>query len=153
MSGPRSVCRAIRIKSPSEEARTVGRAEEEIDGGSPHCLRRSPRTVYLHRMESTVVVAGMGFVATLAGAWITAKVHRQVALEERILDAKVRVFGGCADTLYEYERATFNRVKARLTAQPDTVCEKHCVKRLIGATRGQDRRSVRRPFSAAIRRG
>lgn len=70
-------------------------------------------------MEATVIVAGMGFVATLTGAWLTGRSQRQAALEGRILDAKVRVFGACADTLYEYERATFNRVKARLASQPD----------------------------------
>lgn len=39
--------------------------------------------------------------------------------EIRILEAKVRVYGECSDNLYEYTRATYNRVKARLACRPE----------------------------------
>lgn len=70
-------------------------------------------------MDATVAIAAMGFVATLAGAWLTGNAHRQAARDERMLDAKVRCFGDCSASLYEYQRATFNRVKARLHEAPD----------------------------------
>lgn len=67
-------------------------------------------------MDATVAIAGMGFVATLGGAWLTGNAQRQAARDERMLDAKVRTFGECSASLYEYQRATFNRVKARIEA-------------------------------------
>jgi len=49
---------------------------------------------------------------------MAARSQRLASLEGRMLDARVRVFGDCADALYEYERATFNRAKARLAGRP-----------------------------------
>lgn len=70
-------------------------------------------------MEATVAIAAMGFIATLGGAWLTGNAQRQAARDERLLDAKVRTFGECSASLYEYQRATFNRVKARIGDLPD----------------------------------
>ena len=70
-------------------------------------------------MDPTVAIAGMGFIATLYGAWLTGNAQRQAVRDERMLDAKVRTFGECSASLYEYQRATFNRVKARIRALPD----------------------------------
>jgi len=70
-------------------------------------------------MDSTVVVAAMGFAATLLGTWLTARSQQQRDREGRILDARVRIYGECADSLYEFARATYNRVKARLKSPDD----------------------------------
>ena len=70
-------------------------------------------------MDATISIAAMGFAATLGGALLTGNAQRQAARDERILDAKVRIFGECSANLYEYQRATFNRVKARFDDLPD----------------------------------
>jgi len=70
-------------------------------------------------MDSTVVVAAMGYVATLLGAWLTVRMQLRGDRSGRLLDAKVRIYGECADALYEFERATYNRVKHRLDNSPD----------------------------------
>jgi hypothetical protein len=69
-------------------------------------------------MDATVVVAAMGFVSTLLGAWLAAYWQRRSYRNVLILDAKMRAYGECAAALYEYERASYNRVKARLE-QPE----------------------------------
>jgi hypothetical protein len=71
-------------------------------------------------MTATVVVAAMGFVSTFLGAWLAAYWQRRAVREGRFVDAKLRAYGDCATSLYEYERATFNRVKARLESLPET---------------------------------
>ncbi|GAA5038817.1 hypothetical protein [Actinopolymorpha pittospori] len=70
-------------------------------------------------MDSTVVVAAMGFASTLLGVWLAAYWQRRSNREIRILDAKVRVYGDCATAMYDYERATYNRVKTRLESPAD----------------------------------
>lgn len=70
-------------------------------------------------MDATVAIAAMGFIATLGGAWVVGNAQRQAARDERMLDAKVRCFGECSASLYEYQRANFNRVRARLHDLPD----------------------------------
>src|SRR4051794_27287426 len=70
-------------------------------------------------MDSTVVIAAMGFISTLVGAGLAARWQRLSARETRLLDAKVRAYGECAAALYEYERATYGRAKARLDRQPE----------------------------------
>ena len=65
-------------------------------------------------MDATVIVAAMGFAATVLAAWATSRWQRQGDRESRILDAKLRVYGDCSGSLYEYARATFNRVAARI---------------------------------------
>jgi hypothetical protein len=70
-------------------------------------------------MDSTVIVAAMGFAATLLGTWLTSRSQQRRDREGRILDARVRIYGDCADALYEYARATYNRVKARLESPDD----------------------------------
>ena len=62
----------------------------------------------------------MGFLATLGAAWLTASAQRQAVRDERMLEAKLRAFGECSESLYEYHRAAFNRVKARLSNLPHT---------------------------------
>lgn len=61
----------------------------------------------------------MGFVATLAAAWLSARLQRQGDREGRILDARVRCYGECSDSLYEYARATYNRARARVESRSD----------------------------------
>src|SRR5688572_5486067 len=70
-------------------------------------------------MDATVAIAAMGFIATLGGAWVVGNAQRQAARDERMLDAKVRCFGECSASLYEYQRASFNRVRARLHHLPE----------------------------------
>jgi hypothetical protein len=70
-------------------------------------------------MDDTVIVAAMGLAATLLATWFTARSQRQVDREGRILDAKVRTYGECSESLYEYARATYNRSKTRVEARPD----------------------------------
>jgi len=70
-------------------------------------------------MDSTVVVAGLGFAATLLSVWITAHFQTESNIAGRMLDARLRVYGECADSLYEYSRATYNRAKLRLAGRPE----------------------------------
>ncbi|MBA4608604.1 hypothetical protein H1W00_08970 [Aeromicrobium sp. Marseille-Q0843] len=70
-------------------------------------------------MDATIAVAAMGFLATLSGAWLAGRGQREAVRDERILDAKLTTFGECSASLYEYHRATFNRVKARLDDLPE----------------------------------
>ena len=72
-------------------------------------------------MDTTVVVAGMGFGATLVGTWMSGRLQRRAALDERMLEAKVRTYGDCSSSLYEYSRSTFNRVRARMDDLPESV--------------------------------
>lgn len=73
---------------------------------------------------TTVLVAGMGFVATLLAAWLTGLLQRRTARDERILDAKVRVFGECSVSLFEYQRVAYDRVKGRLESRSESDREK-----------------------------
>jgi hypothetical protein len=70
-------------------------------------------------MNATVIVAALGFIATLLGGWLGAYWQHRSSRDLQLLDAKIRVYGECAASLYEYERATYNRVKARLDGEPD----------------------------------
>lgn len=70
-------------------------------------------------MDATVIVAAMGFAATLLAAWLSARLQRQGDREGRILDARVRTYGECSASLYEYSRATYNRVRARVDSRPE----------------------------------
>lgn len=70
-------------------------------------------------MDATVLVAAMGFASTLLGAWLAAYWQRRASREGQLLTAKLRAYGDCAAALYEYERAIYNRVKARLEALPE----------------------------------
>lgn len=74
-------------------------------------------------MDATVVVAGMGFIATLLGVWMTGRFQAQIARDVQMTDAKLRTFGECSSSLHEYQRATFNRVKARIESLPEPVRE------------------------------
>lgn len=69
-------------------------------------------------MDSTVIVAGMGLMATILAASLTSISQRRGERDSRILEARVRVYGDCSESLYEYARATFNRAKARLANRP-----------------------------------
>lgn len=65
-------------------------------------------------MDPTVAIAALGLLTTLAAAGYTSYVHRQSQRESRVFEARVAGYGELVATLYEYERATYNRVKARL---------------------------------------
>lgn len=71
-------------------------------------------------MDSTVLVAGMGFAAALLSVWLTARLQDRSDRAGRILEAQLRVYGECADSLFEYSRATYNRAKLRLKGQPES---------------------------------
>ena len=64
-------------------------------------------------MDSTVVVAGMGFMTALLSVWLTARLQHRSERDGRILEARLRVYGDCSDSLFEYARATYNRAKSR----------------------------------------
>lgn len=66
----------------------------------------------------TLSVAGMGFAATLASAWLTGRNQQQTDIKGRLLDAKITVFGECSDWLYEYQRTSYNRARSRLEGHP-----------------------------------
>lgn len=61
----------------------------------------------------------MGFAATLLTAWLGSRWKRGADIEARLLEARVRVYGECVETLSEYRRATHNRVKARIDNWPE----------------------------------
>ncbi|MET8520158.1 hypothetical protein [Nocardioides sp. NPDC004968] len=69
-------------------------------------------------MTTTVVVTAMGILATLLGAWWGAYWQHRNSRDLQLLDARVRVYGECAASLYEFERVTYSRVKARLADLP-----------------------------------
>ncbi|KHL13255.1 UNVERIFIED_CONTAM: hypothetical protein LK11_32645 [Mumia flava] len=66
-----------------------------------------------------MIVAGMGFVAALLSAWLGARLQRKSDRDVRMLEARLRVYGECADSLYEYSRATYSRAKSRLAGRPE----------------------------------
>jgi hypothetical protein len=70
-------------------------------------------------MDSTVVVAGMGLTATVLGTWLTARSHRKTEFQGRLLEARLRVYAECSDSLNEYARASYNRARARLASLPE----------------------------------
>jgi hypothetical protein len=70
-------------------------------------------------MTSTVVVAAMGFVATVLAAWLSSWSNRRAERDGQLLEARVRVYGECSESLYEYARANYNRAKARIAGQPE----------------------------------
>jgi hypothetical protein len=70
-------------------------------------------------MDSTVVVAELGFAATLLSVWLTAPYQIGSNIAGRMFDARLRVYGECTGSLYEYSRATYNRAKLRLAGRPE----------------------------------
>ena len=70
-------------------------------------------------MDSTVIVAGIGFAAALLSVWLAARFERRSDRADRMLEAQLRVYRDCADSLFEYSRATYNRAKLRLQGQPE----------------------------------
>jgi len=64
-------------------------------------------------MDPTVIVAALGFVATLLATSLASRWQRLGAREARLFDARVRSYSDCAGALYEYERAVYHRVKTR----------------------------------------
>jgi hypothetical protein len=71
-------------------------------------------------MTTTVVVTGMGILAALLGTWLGAALQHRNTRNLQLLDARVSVYGQCAASLYEFERVTYSRVKARLADLPAT---------------------------------
>lgn len=51
--------------------------------------------------------------------WLTAHLQGRSDRAGRILEAQLRVYGDCADTLFEYSRATYNRAESRIQGQPE----------------------------------
>ena len=77
------------------------------------------KTLYVPTMDSTVAVAALGLFTTLLAAVVTSYVQRKTHRESRVFDARVAKYGELVAALYEYERATYSRVKARLENRPD----------------------------------
>lgn len=71
-------------------------------------------------MASTVVVAVLSFAAALLSVWLTAHLQDRSHRAGRLLEAQLRVYGDCADALYEYARATYNRKKSQLEGRPES---------------------------------
>lgn len=74
-----------------------------------------PTDSYDVDVDATVWIAAMGFSATLLTAWLGARWKRKADIDVRLVEAKLRVFGACVETLAEYRRATHNRVKGRIS--------------------------------------
>lgn len=89
-----------------------------LEGSSARVSPHDSERPYGPDMDATVIVAALGFVSTLLAAWLSARLQRQGDRAGRLLDARVRTYGECSDSLYEYARATYNRVKARLESRP-----------------------------------
>jgi hypothetical protein len=70
-------------------------------------------------VDATVWIAAMGFGATLLTAWLGARWKRKADIDVRLIEARLRVFGACVETLAEYRRATHNRVKGRISNRSD----------------------------------
>lgn len=64
-------------------------------------------------MDATVAVAAMGFITALLSVWLTARLQGRSEREGRIMEARLRVYGDCSDSLFEYSRATYNRAKSK----------------------------------------
>ncbi|MFE6509439.1 hypothetical protein ACFVDI_11695 [Nocardioides sp. NPDC057767] len=69
-------------------------------------------------MSTTVIVAATSLLATLLGAGLGAYWQHRNNRNLQLLDARIRVYGECAASLYEFERVTYSRVKARLDDLP-----------------------------------
>lgn len=71
-------------------------------------------------MDATVVIAALGFGTTLLGVWMTARFQHRADREGRLLEARLRIYGECSDSLFEYSRASYNRAKTRLQGRPES---------------------------------
>ncbi len=67
----------------------------------------------------TIIVAGMGLTATLVATWLSGEFARRKDRDNRVLDAKLRVYGECAEGLYEYLRVAYDRSDARIKDRPE----------------------------------
>lgn len=70
-------------------------------------------------MNTTLVLAAMGFIATLLSGYLGALWQQRGSRDAQLRDATIRVYGECAASLYEYERSTYDRVKARMHSKPE----------------------------------
>jgi hypothetical protein len=70
-------------------------------------------------MDATVLVAALGFAATLAGAFLGARLQREVNRETQVLQSKLEVYKECSTSLYELRRLSYNRAKARIQGIPE----------------------------------
>ena len=70
-------------------------------------------------MSSTVGVAAMGLAATVLAGWLSSWSNRRAERDGQLLEARVRVYGECSESLFEYARANFNRAKTRIAGQPE----------------------------------
>ncbi len=70
-------------------------------------------------MNSTVIVAALGLLTTLGAAGFTSYMQRQSQRESRVFEARVAGYAELVSALYNYERATYSRVKARLEGRAD----------------------------------
>ena len=66
-----------------------------------------------------IAAAAMGFVATVLAARLSSGSSHRTERESRLLEARMRTYGECSDSLVEYARANDNRAKARIAGQPE----------------------------------
>lgn len=67
----------------------------------------------------TIIVAAMGLIATLGATWLSGEIARRKDRDNRVLEAKLDVYGECAGGLYEYLRVCFDRSDARIKNRPE----------------------------------
>lgn len=70
-------------------------------------------------MIATIVVAALGMASTLLATALTAHLHRTGTRYGRRFDARLEAYAELIGVLYEFERATYDRVKARIDGKPD----------------------------------
>lgn len=70
-------------------------------------------------MDPTVLVAAIGFFATILVAALGASAQRTLARDSLIYQSRLGAYSQCLAALFEFERATFNRVKMRLDGVAD----------------------------------
>lgn len=113
-AGPR--CGPQRL-TPDE--RCQSRRYDTLARGRTYNLPRQASNGYGPGMDPTVVVAALGFATTLVGVWLTARFQQRSDRAMRILEARLRIYGECSDSLFEYSRATYDRVRSRLHGRPE----------------------------------
>lgn len=68
-------------------------------------------------MDSTVWVATIGFASTIIVAFLSARWQSSGAKAAQLRQSRATAFGDCVGDLYEFERAAYNRAKARVSGQ------------------------------------
>lgn len=70
-------------------------------------------------MDDTVLVALLGFIATVVGTGLGGYWQRASSRASRMFAARLAALQELSGAIYEYERATYDRVKSRMDASLD----------------------------------